>query len=43
MTLPEGCETQPVGTAMTQLVWRKGYASPALDAMRQQLLLAADI
>lgn len=43
MTLPEGCETQPVGTAITQLVWRKGYASPALDAMRQQLLLAADI
>lgn len=43
MTLPEGCETQPVGTAITQLVWRKGYASPALDAMRQLLLLAADI
>ncbi|MGE0970474.1 LysR family transcriptional regulator [Klebsiella sp. WOUb02] len=43
MTLPEGCDAQPVGTAITQLVWRKGYVSPALDAMRQLLLLAADI
>jgi hypothetical protein len=42
MTLPQGCDSQPVGTAITQLIWRQGYVSPALDAMRQQLLLAAD-
>ena len=40
LTLPEASRVRPVGQAVTQLIWRKGYASPALDKMRQLLTSA---
>lgn len=30
LTLPEASQLQPVGQAITQLIWRKGYASRPL-------------
>lgn len=43
LTLPEASRVRPVGQAVTQLIWRKGYASPALDKMRQLLTSASDL
>ncbi|EPP1400808.1 LysR substrate-binding domain-containing protein [Klebsiella oxytoca] len=43
LTLPEASQLQPVGQAITQLIWRKGYASPALEKMRQLLESASDL
>ena len=43
LTLPEASQVRPVGQAVTQLIWRKGYASPALDKMRQLLTSASDL
>lgn len=41
LTLPAGCQTQYVTQAATQLIWRRGYVSPILDALRQLLLAPA--
>ncbi len=43
LTLPEASQLRPVGQAITQLIWRKGYASPALEKMRQLLESASDL
>lgn len=43
LRLPEGSIIRPVGEALTQLIWRKGYTSPALEHMRQILESASDI
>ncbi|WP_368752040.1 LysR substrate-binding domain-containing protein, partial [Klebsiella oxytoca] len=43
LTLPEASQLQPVGQAITQLIWRKGYASPAFEKMRQLLESASDL
>lgn len=43
LTLPEASQLRPVGRAITQLIWRKGYASPALEKMRQLLESASDL
>lgn len=43
LALPLGCQVRPVGQANTQLIWRKGYTSPALEHMRQILESASDI
>lgn len=40
--LPPGNQVQPVGQAITQLIWRKDYSSPALNQMRQILESASD-
>jgi DNA-binding transcriptional LysR family regulator len=38
LTLPVGSHTQIVAEAATQLIWRRGYVSSPLDALRQLLL-----
>lgn len=38
LTLPAGCDTQIAAEAATQLIWRRGYVSPTLDALRQLLV-----
>ncbi|EOH6069950.1 TPA: LysR family transcriptional regulator [Klebsiella michiganensis] len=43
LTLPEASQLRPVDHAITQLIWRKGYASPALEKMRQLLESASDL
>ncbi|AJZ91937.1 LysR family transcriptional regulator [Cedecea neteri] len=43
LTLPEGTQQQFVAEALTQLVWRKGYHSTALEAMKQILASASNL
>ncbi|WP_312740078.1 LysR family transcriptional regulator [Cedecea neteri] len=43
LTLPEGTQQQFVANALTQLVWRKGYRSTALEAMKQILASAGNL
>lgn len=43
LTLPAAYQLRPAGQALTQLIWRKDYASPALEQMRQLLESAADL
>ncbi|EOZ9299963.1 LysR family transcriptional regulator [Enterobacter hormaechei] len=43
MPLPEGLTTLPAGTAVTQLIWRQDFASPALDKLLSVLQKTADI
>lgn len=37
LQMPEGLTVLPAGSAVTQLVWRKEFSSPALDKLRQIL------
>lgn len=43
MTLPENSHTRPIGQALTQLIWRRGYTSPALSELRQLLATASNL
>lgn len=43
LVLPEGTQQQFVADALTQLVWRKGYRSTALEAMKQILASASNL
>ncbi|VUS53099.1 LysR substrate-binding domain-containing protein [Klebsiella spallanzanii] len=43
LKLPEGSLVRPIGEALTQLIWRKGYSSPALNYLRQLLLSASNL
>lgn len=43
LVLPQDTRQQFVTQALTQLVWRKGYSSPALEAMKQVLASASNL
>lgn len=43
LALPQNNRQQFVTQALTQLVWRKGYSSPALEAMKQVLASASNL
>lgn len=43
LTLPQERQLQFVDDALTQLVWRKGYASPALGEMQKILATASNL
>jgi len=43
LTLPELSQRQFIDNALTQLVWRKGYSSPALDEMQKVLASASNL
>lgn len=43
MSLPEGLTTLPAGTAVTQLIWRQDFSSPALDRLLSVLQDTADM
>ncbi|MDK9838552.1 LysR family transcriptional regulator [Klebsiella michiganensis] len=43
LALPEGLTTLPAGTAITQLIWRQDFSSPALDKLLSVLQKSSDI
>jgi DNA-binding transcriptional LysR family regulator len=43
LQLPAGLTLLPAGSAVTQLIWRKDYHSPALDHLRQLLAYDANL
>lgn len=43
LPLPEGLTTLPAGTAITQLIWRQNFSSPALDKLLSALQDTADM
>lgn len=43
LVLPQDTRQQFVAQALTQLVWRKGYSSPALEALKQVLASASNL
>lgn len=43
LALPKDSRQQFVAKALTQLVWRKGYGSPALEVMKQVLASASNL
>ncbi|HEY3985929.1 LysR family transcriptional regulator [Cedecea sp.] len=43
LVLPQDIHQQFLAEALTQLVWRKGYRSPALEAMKQALASASNL
>lgn len=43
LRVPEGMHQIPVRSATTQLVWRQGYMSPALEAMRRLLMAQSNL
>jgi len=43
LMLPERSQRQFIDNALTQLVWRKGYSSPALQEMKQILALHTNL
>lgn len=42
MALPQGSQLQAIQPARTQLIWRRGYGSPALAELRHIMALATD-